>query len=180
MSLMKSKEKKIICPQCGESMTRRSKLCWNCFVKTMQRPIEYKITKNDCWEVISHSKTFYGYIVFKRNRKRIWAHRYIYEKFFGPIPDNLCVCHKCDNRSCINPAHLFLETYQDNITDKMIKGRHRVTFGENHYRTKLTESQVIEIKKSNFPINKIAEIYHVSRSCISHIRGGRSWKHIEV
>ena len=68
------------------------------------------------------------------NRRRITAHRLSYELFVGTIPEELSVCHTCDNGLCVNPSHLFLGTQQDNVTDSIIKGR----FWPSHPRHPLT------------------------------------------
>jgi hypothetical protein len=52
------------------------------------------------------------------------AHRVVWRELRGPIPDSLCVLHKCDVRRCVNPEHLFLGTKKDNTHDMMRKGRH--------------------------------------------------------
>lgn len=66
-----------------------------------------------------------GYGSLRVNKKQVQAHRVAYELRHGPIASGLLVCHKCDNRRCINPEHLFLGTNQDNVNDMMAKGRHR-------------------------------------------------------
>ncbi len=73
------------------------------------------------WLAIKMSK---GYGQIRLNGRMQLAHRVIYELVVGPIPDGLCVLHRCDNPPCVNPEHLFTGTPQDNTDDSMRKGRH--------------------------------------------------------
>lgn len=104
------------------------------------------------------------------------AHKLSWIFSFGPIPPGLSVLHKCDNRKCVNPSHLFLGTQGDNIKDMVKKGRG--CYGERNAMAKLTETQVIEIHSDKRRTFIIAREYGVSSSVVSNIRKEKTWKHL--
>lgn len=106
-----------------------------------------------------------GYGKFQNNGKTITAHRFAYQKFVGNIGDKH-VLHKCDNRKCVNPEHLFLGTIAENVADMDKKGR------RNTLR-KVTVEQVKEIKNLlalRYSQQHIANMFGINQTTVSRIR----------
>lgn len=76
-----------------------------------------------CWLWLNHTNET-GHGSFRMDGKRPSAHRASYELNVGPVPDGLCVRHRCDTPSCVNPDHLELGTWADNNADRSRRGRH--------------------------------------------------------
>ncbi len=153
---------------------------------------KYKVSESGCWEwTAARFTSGYGALnpAFKRHGLSQYAHRTSWIIHHGPILEGLLVCHKCDNPGCVNPQHLFLGTYKDNMQDALKKGRIRPgpprgprrgrARGETHGRAKLTETQVREIRVDTRPQQKIADDYGVSQMQICRIKRGELWEHVK-
>lgn len=108
------------------------------------------------------------------------AHRLSYAFYHNRSPGELCVCHHCDNPSCVNPLHLFLGTHKDNSDDKIAKGRARPADnrGESNGNAKLSAADVVVVRElilAGLNNTRIAERFGVTHQLISRIRRGRSW-----
>jgi hypothetical protein len=139
-----------------------------------------KVDKSgECWEwTAGLNKDGYGQ--FKLNGKGVSSHRYSYI-LHHPLSIDLCehreicVCHRCDNPKCVNPAHLFLGTRSDNMKDMVAKRR---MIGN----VKLTEHQVREIRNKyangRITLKSLSREYGISLEGIHGIIRRRTWKHI--
>lgn len=134
------------------------------------------VAKADCWEW-SGSRWPGGYGIMRLGDRRLQAHRFSWELHRGPIPTGLCVCHRCDNPPCVNPAHLFLGTHLENVLDSSRKGRRHTSrnVGERNGGAKLTADQVHAIRAAAGRITQIARSFGVSSRAIRDIRAGRKW-----
>lgn len=132
---------------------------------------------NGCWEWVGYKFTD-GYAAFWKDGKQNRASRVSYTLFVDDIPENMCVCHSCDNKLCVNPLHLFLGTHQDNMTDKVKKNRQYRPKGEDHGNHKLTEQSVYKIRelcKNGYNQYRIADMFGISQSSVSEICNYKTW-----
>jgi hypothetical protein len=123
----------------------------------------------------------WGYGSFYLGRKKhTTAHRVSWVVYRGAIPAGLVVCHKCDNRACVNPDHMFVGTQRDNILDMMRKGRQRVYLrhGSLSNRTKLDEEKVANILRDTRTARVIAAAYGVKNGVIHNIKSRLTWRHV--
>ena len=142
------------------------------------RPLTYRINERGCHICISHKVHQLGYVQLTRGYKVQAAQRVVFEDTYGPVPDGMFVCHTCDNRSCINPEHLFLGTHQDNMDDMVRKNRGYKGVGVHNPRAKITPKQVREIRASGESTKVLAERYGLSPHYVPKIKRGVRWTHI--
>ena len=144
-----------------------------------------KVSMGDgCWEWTA-GRFNVGYGQFHIKAYPFGAHVVSWTLVNGQVPPGLCVLHKCDNRPCVRPDHLFLGTKGDNARDMAAKGRCPVQTdparmrGERHPKARLTSADVAEIRR-NYAAgaatqHEIARAYGMSRGAICSLLAGRNW-----
>jgi hypothetical protein len=133
--------------------------------------IIYDLTS--CWEWLGVPNTA-GYGKFMINGKRWSSHRLIYKMFYKDFNKDLFVLHKCDNRKCVRPSHLFQGTNKDNMDDMCRKNRQARLRGELNGNSKLSNKEIAEIRnicrgKKYGMYKKLSEKYGVLPDTISSI-----------
>lgn len=126
-----------------------------------------------CWEWRGR-RAYNGYGAFSiRPKVRVTTSRAVWIMLHGEVPLKTEVCHKCDNRACCNPAHLFLGTHGDNLRDMVRKGRSGVAI--------LTPDQVREIRRRAALGEKLivlADEYGVRLASIERLLARETWASI--
>ena len=145
------------------------------------------IAPNGCHEWIGSLQSN-GYGRFNPFGKSMYAHRFAALMKFGIVTTKIDVCHKCDNRKCVNPDHLFLGTRKENMQDAVAKGRQArgeklsiMRRGENCKSSKLTWESVRKIrdmKAAGVKTSELADQFKVSMDNIRKIVRFNTWKEI--
>lgn len=140
-----------------------------------------KLSINECW-VWTGCKEKMGHGRIRVNKStREMAHRLSYILANGEIPKDKCVCHSCDNPSCVNPNHLWVGSKGQNNTDRASKGRSAKAIGELNNSSKLTNENVIEIKnliKGGVKPKQLAIKFNVSQATIGRIKNNLGWNQV--
>lgn len=194
----------VVCKRYGTLVKRRilNNTCKECCYRNKSTKIWFKWSAASKEEKIEHLKRFFerhvikqdgcwgwngklhksGYTSMMYGKTQTNGHRISYMIHKGSIPEGLLVLHKCDNRSCTNPKHLFLGTHKDNVIDMYNKGRANSQKKNCKCFTKLTDTQVKEIKeklKLGVTVARIARDCGISNGAIYAIKKGVTWKHVD-
>lgn len=135
----------------------------------------------DFWKIVDKTKTCWvwagctnqdGYGSLSYLGKIDKAHRVSYKLNIGEIPEDMEVCHHCDNPPCVRPDHLFLGTHEDNMKDRDKKGRAAKKLSEDKVK------DIAELVNFGWTHQRVAEKFGVARVSVTKIMNGTVWTHV--
>jgi HNH endonuclease len=142
-----------------------------------------------CWMWLKTISRGYGVVWTGYQRGQLLVHRVAWELENGPIPPDLVVLHWCDHPACVNPEHLYLGDRADHTLKWVARGHQawrlhpeKVPRGSRNRHAKLTEEDVREIRRLHrigMLQGELKRKFNASRTCISRICNGISWKHLK-
>jgi DNA-binding MarR family transcriptional regulator len=139
-----------------------------------------------CWEWSGFVKESNGYGESSLNGFTMYVHRMSYKLHKGSIPEGKWVLHKCHNKTCVNPEHLYLGNVQDNVQDAMEEGSFwhdgQLKNGEENVSSKLTEEEVREIRElydtTGMTQQDLADQFSTAVGNVNRIVNRVTWTHI--
>jgi hypothetical protein len=136
---------------------------------------EAKFVKTaSCWEwTAALGNKGYGHFWFQGRPRP--ASQVSHLLYVGPIPEGMFVLHRCDNRKCVNPRHLFLGSNRENMDDMVRKGRQAK--GEALGTAKLSAAQARSIRSDQRSQRVIGREYGISHTVVGQIKAGQIWRH---
>lgn len=150
----------------------------------MKKPLEErfwsKVRKADgCWEWTG-AKIPQGYGQLSVDGKLCRVHRLSYILANGFIPAGLLVLHRCDNRGCVRPSHLFLGTQTDNMRDAVRKDRWEPKVrGSRNGNVKLKEDDIVKMRAMRgISYVELGRRFGITESTARWIMSGQGWEHV--
>lgn len=136
-----------------------------------------------CWEWVgAKNSNGYGHIGDRGSHKK--AHRVSWEIHNGPIPSGSLCLHKCDNKSCVNPSHLYIGNHSDNAKDMIERGGQTFNppLGSKHWASKLNEENALEIRRlyseGSTTYLELSTKFNVSPESVRDVIKGITWRHV--
>lgn len=144
-------------------------------IAAMKLAFEKRVERGaDCWLWTGYIRPN-GYGSLKLGKRNFQAHQLSVILDGRAIPPGMDVCHHCDNRRCVNPAHLYVGTRSQNMADCITRGRHNKPAGEKHPRCKLSDAEVARIRQraaAGEGLNALGREYRVHGATISRLVRG--------
>jgi hypothetical protein len=132
-----------------------------------------------CWLWVSFThRGGHGTIYDASKGRKVFAHRASWELHRGTIPPGMCVLHKCDTASCVNPDHLYVGDQQQNVRDREERSRGARPKGVKNGNARLTEADVLAIRADPRKQVEIAVTYGIPQTHVSNIKRRQNWGHI--